>query len=582
MKQLITLLLLLVSMTTAAGDVNGTIDVGGTTRNYITYVPAGGCPEGRPLLISCHGMNQSAAYQKEHLAIEAIADTAKFITVFPDGIDKGWDISGDRDVNFVLKIIDKMVSLYQIDRNRVYLSGFSMGGMFTYYCMNKIPDKIAAFAPISGYPMGGATANAATRPIPIIHTHGTGDDVCTFDRVQSCLDVWIQHNHCPTTAAVTTNYLGYPHATYYRWGPGDEDVEVVLLTFKDKGHWVSNDGVLTGNEIWKFCKGYTLDKTGPEVHITSPRTGMRYINFNAQPADNDITIDATATAREGSITKVEILGDGQQLATITTAPYTCNWPAVAKGTHEITVIATDTEGRQTRARSSITVQLPTALALGATFNTGGALPLGWETYDGKDRRVGALSGLGSGARVLQMTGTPRDFDYALYTRNATGGENNGYAAFASGESLASLTLQPGHYTIDYTIASWNMADFGTVRLNARNLDNDSVLLERTDNTTSNVGNTASNAFSGSAKIADAFDVHKACKASLTFYTGDGAWADLLLAGLTIRYTGPDEITNIAADRPITNNRPAYNLAGQRVDSRHKGLTIQDGKLRIRN
>ena len=112
------------------------------------------------------------------LKIETVADTAKFVTVFPEGIDKGWDLSGNRDINFVLALIDEMVEKYDIDPCRVYLSGFSMGGMFTYHAMNKIADRIAAFAPISGYPMGGATANANVRPIPIIHTHGTSDDWC--------------------------------------------------------------------------------------------------------------------------------------------------------------------------------------------------------------------------------------------------------------------------------------------------------------------------------------------------------------------------------------------------------------------
>ena len=239
------------------------LKVGGTEREYKIYVPKD-LGAKRPLLISCHGMNQDAAYQMGMLDIKSVADTAKFVTVFPEGISKSWDITGNRDINFILAIIDEMVEKYDIDHGRVYLSGFSMGGMFTYHAMNKIADRIAAFAPISGYPMGGATASPNVRPIPIIHTHGTSDDVVTFSNVQKNLNVWIKHNGCPETAEVTKRYRNAAHITRHVWGPGNDDVEVVLMEMANKGHWISNDnGVKTGDEIWRFCSRYSIEVTDP-------------------------------------------------------------------------------------------------------------------------------------------------------------------------------------------------------------------------------------------------------------------------------------------------------------------------------
>ena len=239
------------------------LKVGGTEREYKIYVPKD-LGAKRPLLISCHGMNQDAAYQMGMLDIKSVADTAKFVTVFPEGISKSWDITGNRDINFMLALIDEMVEKYDIDRGRVYLSGFSMGGMFTYHAMNKIADRIAAFAPISGYPMGGATASPNVRPIPIIHTHGTSDDVVTFSNVQKNLNVWIKHNGCPETAEVTKRYRNAAHITRHVWGPGNDDVEVVLMEMANKGHWISNDnGVKTGDEIWRFCSRYSIEVTDP-------------------------------------------------------------------------------------------------------------------------------------------------------------------------------------------------------------------------------------------------------------------------------------------------------------------------------
>ena len=149
------------------------LKVGGTEREYKIYVPKD-LGAKRPLLISCHGMNQDAAYQMGMLDIQSVADTAKFVTVFPEGINKSWDITGNRDINFMLAIIDEMVEKYDIDRGRVYLSGFSMGGMFTYHAMNKIADRIAAFAPISGSDGQSQCATDTHHPHPR-HERRCGD-----------------------------------------------------------------------------------------------------------------------------------------------------------------------------------------------------------------------------------------------------------------------------------------------------------------------------------------------------------------------------------------------------------------------
>lgn len=261
MRQICLLLLLLVvGMMPAKAD---NISVNGTSRSYNVYAPKN-LGENRPLLIFCHGYNQDAnwiqnsEFKNDNVSMEAVCDTAKFVVVFPNGIDKAWDTGGDRDINFIKAIIDKMVTQYKIDRNRVYLGGFSMGGMLTYHAMNKIPDLIAAFCPVSGYPMGGATANANVRPIPILHIHGTSDETCAFSGAQPALDVWIKHNGCPTTAKVVNNYNGFSGAKMHTWGPGNDGVEVVLLEMAGKGHWISNDyGVKTGDEIWRFCSRYS-------------------------------------------------------------------------------------------------------------------------------------------------------------------------------------------------------------------------------------------------------------------------------------------------------------------------------------
>ena len=340
---LLFLLSLLTVFTTMSAQKYITVD--GKSRNYLEYVPAN-LGKDRPLLISCHGMNQDAAYQKGMLRIESIADTAKFVTVFPNGNNKAWDISGESDIRFILALIDRMAADYGIDRNRVYLSGFSMGGMFTYHAITKIADKIAAFAPISGYPIYGMEYTSS-RPVPIIHTHGTGDDVCVFSKVQGILDGWIKRNKCTTTPTVTTSYKGYSHATRRVWGGGTNGVHVVLMEFANKGHWISNDGVLTGEEIWNFCKKYSLVQKGPKASFLYPLDGAT--------TGDTFTASLEATDNDGTITKISFYLDNMSRGSITTPPYQFEYKSLTAGTHTLSALIVDDNNYRSLATVTITV-----------------------------------------------------------------------------------------------------------------------------------------------------------------------------------------------------------------------------------
>ena len=331
------------------------IVVNGTNRSYIVYAPKN-LGAGRPLLISCHGMNQDANYQKGMLAIESVADTAKFLTVFPEGIDKGWDISGDRDLKFMEALIDEMVEKYDIDRNKVFLSGFSMGGMFTYHAATRMADKIAAFAPISGYPMGGGTYTSA-RPVPIIHTHGTSDDVVGFSGVSSILSGWVKRNGCDTKATVVKNYRNAPHITRHTWSGGEDGVEVVLMEMADKGHWISNDyGVKTGDEIWKFCNRYSLVLKNPTVKLSISDTPMTYVTFGGKTESSPVTVTATASDPDGEVTKVSFYLGKELISEQTEAPFTCTVENFVKGENVIRAVATDNEGNTGSSKKSILVE----------------------------------------------------------------------------------------------------------------------------------------------------------------------------------------------------------------------------------
>ena len=246
-------LAVLASLTTFSFADN--INVNGTNRTMNVYAPKN-IEKGRPLIIQMHGMNQDAPYQQNAAKWEPIADTARFVVVFPNGQNKAWDIGGDKDINFLKAIINEMYNKYGIDKNRVYVSGFSMGGMMSYHAANKMGDMIAAIAPVSG----GGGVNSPKRAMPIMHTHGTSDDVVNYNSTVNTLKGWVSAQKCSSSSKVTKPYPSSKPgsaASLEVWSGCKDNVEVRLLTIAGKGHWYSMDEAVSVNtsvEIWNLSR----------------------------------------------------------------------------------------------------------------------------------------------------------------------------------------------------------------------------------------------------------------------------------------------------------------------------------------
>ncbi|MBP5457474.1 MAG: carbohydrate-binding protein [Paludibacteraceae bacterium] len=269
---LVTALGAMFSVTVAAQSLPGvksTINVNGKNRTIDVYAPSG-MGENRPMVISAHGMGQDIAYQKQQSRWDQVADTAKFLVVYPQSDGSTWDLGASgADIAFIKAIIKEMSSKYKIDLKRVYMSGFSMGGMLTYSVANNMADQIAACAPVSGYPIGDMTAKPS-RPIPIIHTNGDADDVVHYEPWKGTFNgmyqeqqgayaqasAWAKANGCEDTPVES---VVDGAATRYLWKNGKCGVEVCLNKIYGKGHWPSNDKYHSVREIWRFLRRFSLD-----------------------------------------------------------------------------------------------------------------------------------------------------------------------------------------------------------------------------------------------------------------------------------------------------------------------------------
>jgi polyhydroxybutyrate depolymerase len=246
--------LLTMSGCSAAGSANagypdGTsvhnMTFGGLNRTYRVYKPAG-LPATAPLVVMLHGGFGTGKQAEKSYGWDQLADSAKFVVAYPDGIGRAWNAhgccgqparDGIDDVGFITTMVGRISDSIGIDRTRVYATGISNGGMMSYTlaCNSGI---FAAIGPDSATQLD---ACATPRPTSVMHIHGTADRLIPYNGGQgasvvngpSIADVnafWREADQCGSpalTAAgpVTTSTAGCAH-----------NRSVVLITIDGGGH----------------------------------------------------------------------------------------------------------------------------------------------------------------------------------------------------------------------------------------------------------------------------------------------------------------------------------------------------------
>lgn len=77
-------------------------------------------------------------------------------------------------VESIVKFIEHLIKEFNVDEDKVYLTGLSMGGYGTWFTSMARPDLFAAIAPVCG---GGMAWNAGVLKMPIWVFHGADDTV---------------------------------------------------------------------------------------------------------------------------------------------------------------------------------------------------------------------------------------------------------------------------------------------------------------------------------------------------------------------------------------------------------------------
>ena len=122
------------------------------------------------------------------------------------------------DYDIVRALVEELAEQYSIDRNRIYLTGISIGGMATWHEAIRNPDLFAAIVPICG---AGDPWNAfRISAIPCWAFHGRKDPVVPVEVTESMIEA-------------VTNSGGNPKITIYE----DEEHNIWGRAYQTEELW---------------------------------------------------------------------------------------------------------------------------------------------------------------------------------------------------------------------------------------------------------------------------------------------------------------------------------------------------------
>jgi polyhydroxybutyrate depolymerase len=308
-----------VASASAQNTIDASLTHDGLERTYRLYIPAvynAATPV--PLVLNLHGYGSNNLQQEFYGDFRAIADTANFIIVHPNGTEdpvgsqfwSSFGVSSIDDVGFLSALIDKIQSEYSIDNNCIYSTGMSNGGFMSYELACQLSYRIAAIASVTGSMVQSRFDNCnATHPTPVMQIHGTADPTVpylglpaqTFMPIETLVNEWVAFNNCDPNPVVTqvpnTNLTDSCTAELQVFENGDDGTSVEFYKVDGGLHtWPgsifqvvgTNQDFSASQVIWRFFRKYKLDMFTGISEATeaktfgvypNPTTGMMALQF---------------------------------------------------------------------------------------------------------------------------------------------------------------------------------------------------------------------------------------------------------------------------------------------------------------
>jgi polyhydroxybutyrate depolymerase len=263
----------------------------GLTRSYRIHVPTN-TNEYNALLLVLHGGGGTAKHTEEELTkkgFNTLSDKYKFVVVYPEGIEKRWNdgrienkpVTHIDDVGFLTKIIDTVTQEFNIDSNRVFVTGISNGGQMSYRLACERTEKIAAIAPVvSSLHEDLYNTCTPSQPISVFIIAGTEDPLVPYSggditllkkkygtvvSMNEAVTFWATHNNCSPTPIISVLPDINPDdgciVTSKEYTHGDSNTKVLFYSIEGGGHtWPSGGKYLTEALVGRICYDFNACK----------------------------------------------------------------------------------------------------------------------------------------------------------------------------------------------------------------------------------------------------------------------------------------------------------------------------------
>lgn len=292
---------------------NQTLQHTSGTRKYSIYIPQNyNSSQPVPLVLLFHGFTNDIARMYNDSEMEVLADANNFIYVIPQGLGgffSGWSIGmlfggNNDDLGFANSLIASVSANYSINADRVYSTGFSNGGFFSYRLACEASDKIAAIASVAGSMnpnwISGATPNCAPiHQIPVMQITGTTDPTVPIGgggtaggaSIANVINFWKGFNNTDATPVVTA-INAVTERSVYENGNNGATIEFIKITGRAHEWPTTTTAGLAENasiRIWEFFSRYDINGLiTPLSTNTFDRTG---ISIYPNPASEVITVN---------------------------------------------------------------------------------------------------------------------------------------------------------------------------------------------------------------------------------------------------------------------------------------------------